>query len=127
MFCILLLFTDKIHCLSLYYHMNGRGMGTFEIYTYKTSYERHFSISGNQGRRWHKLDLDLPLDEYTYVSQPNALYHFRFSFNHDLFLVSVFVCSSYSFDRLLCYGIPVVYFYLMEFPSCLFLDHGCCH
>lgn len=38
---------------------------TFEIYTYKTSNERHFSISGDQGNQWHKLKVDLPLEEET--------------------------------------------------------------
>ncbi|XP_048750866.2 fibropellin-1-like [Ostrea edulis] len=61
------LFENKVHCLSLYYHMKGSGMGTFAIYTYKTSYVEHFSISGNQGNQWHKLELDLPLDEQTYI------------------------------------------------------------
>jgi hypothetical protein len=56
--------------------MYGDGMGAFEIYTYNRlteSYERQFSVSGNQGPNWHKLELDLPLDEYKYVSQQDVL------------------------------------------------------
>jgi hypothetical protein len=69
-------YTDKTHCLSLYYYMYGKGMGTFEIYTYRTNFQRHFSVSGDQGKQWHKLELDLPLDEQTYLSQPDTLHPF---------------------------------------------------
>ncbi|XP_061190053.1 MAM domain-containing protein 2-like [Saccostrea echinata] len=61
-------FDNKTYCLSLAYHMYGSGMGTISIYTYNTNLgllKKQFSVNGTQGKEWHKVDIDLPLDRKT--------------------------------------------------------------
>ncbi|XP_061190054.1 fibropellin-1-like [Saccostrea echinata] len=62
-------FEDTTHCLSLYYLMRGRHIGSFSIYTYKyeNGYQEEFSVRGSQGNQWHKLELNIHLDPDTFI------------------------------------------------------------
>ncbi|XP_062621823.1 MAM and LDL-receptor class A domain-containing protein 2-like [Saccostrea cucullata] len=62
-------FENKTYCLSLAYHMYGIGMGSFEIQTTSDAegYKTYFSVSGNQGEKWHNVDVNLPLNEATWI------------------------------------------------------------
>ncbi|XP_062586815.1 MAM domain-containing glycosylphosphatidylinositol anchor protein 1-like [Saccostrea cucullata] len=62
-------FENKTYCLSLAYHMYGIGMGTFVISTSSKAlgYKQHFSVTGNQGEKWHNIDVNLPLNKDTWI------------------------------------------------------------
>ena len=58
-------------CLSLNYHMKGRGVGTFNIYQRYSSGQRRtlFTSSGDQGNFWKDFQLQLREE-----SQPYKVY-----------------------------------------------------
>lgn len=67
---------DAPHCLSLQYHMWGSDMGSFVVYTYSTArgLKEEFTIAGDQGDQWNNLELDLTLDDSTWVRVTRTLY-----------------------------------------------------
>lgn len=48
--------TASMVCMTFYYHMYGRTMGTLNIYN---NNNKIFTKSGDQGNKWHKAELDL--------------------------------------------------------------------
>nr|XP_034322568.1 fibropellin-1 [Crassostrea gigas] len=62
-------FQNAPHCLSLQYHMWGSNMGSFVVYTYSAvrGLKEEFTIAGDQGNQWNNLELDLTLDDSTWV------------------------------------------------------------
>ncbi|XP_062616357.1 fibropellin-1-like [Saccostrea cucullata] len=62
-------FEDTTYCLSLYYHMYGRDIGSFSIYTYKfyNGYQKVFSVRRSQGDQWHKVERNIDLDPDTKI------------------------------------------------------------
>lgn len=74
--CYNSLSSDAPHCLSLQYHMWGSDMGSFVVYTYSTvrGLKEEFTIAGDQGNQWNNLELDLTLDDSTWVYE--LLEHF---------------------------------------------------
>lgn len=67
---------DADHCLSLHYHMWGSSMGSFIVYTYSTvrGLKREYRINGDQGNQWNNLELDLKLDNSTWVRVTRTLF-----------------------------------------------------
>lgn len=48
-------------CLQFYYSMNGRGMGTLNVYKREgvKNDDLIWSMSGNQGKEWHEALVDV--------------------------------------------------------------------
>lgn len=74
--CYNSLSSDAPHCLSLQYHMWGSNMGSFVVYTYSAvrGLKEEFTIAGDQGNQWNNLELDLTLDDSTWVRVTRTLF-----------------------------------------------------
>lgn len=74
--CYNSLSSDAPHCLSLQYHMWGSNMGSFVVYTYSAvrGVKEEFTIAGDQGNQWNNLELDLTLDDSTWVRVTRTLF-----------------------------------------------------
>lgn len=68
--CFFFFPTDKIYCLSLYYHMYGSNIKSLIISTQNGTDApvNHWTMMGNQGNAWNRLSgLNLRLDPQTKV------------------------------------------------------------
>lgn len=66
-------FTEKMYCLTLYYHMYGSTIGELIIATQNGTQTpvTHWSMTGDQGNVWHRLPgVSLSLDPHT-KARPN--------------------------------------------------------
>lgn len=54
----------------------GSSMGSFIVYTYSTvrGLKREYRIDGDQGNQWNNLELDLKLDNSTWVRVTRTLF-----------------------------------------------------
>ena len=54
-------FLDHYKCLSFWYHLHGRRMGTLSVYAKDSSEERVFlaEVSGDMGNQWRLMQVDL--------------------------------------------------------------------
>ena len=59
-------------CLEFWYHMYGPHVNTLNVYTNTTSLGSPvFSVSGSQGNKWKKAQVDLQVAQAFKVSQPS--------------------------------------------------------
>ena len=60
-------FLDHYKCLSFWYHMFGRKMGSLSVYAIKSNEEERIllaEISGNMGNHWRLMEINLDQDDF---------------------------------------------------------------